>query len=426
MKIRRSIILRSAKAHLLATALALTVSLPHFARGEMLKAGDFVAVCGDSITAQCLYSHYIEDYLVLCQPASGLQVQQFGWGGERAPSFLARMENDVLVFRPNVVTLCYGMNDGGYAAVNPKTIDAYRSAITDIVGGLKKAGVSNIVIGTPGAVDTDSFSRLDPAVYNNTLKELGNVGKEVAAKEGVGFADIHSVMIDAMAKAKAKYGNKYNVAGGDGVHPNRNGHLIMAYAFLKALGCDGNIGTITLDLKDGKAEASEGHKVLSSGKDFVEIESSRYPFCFSGDPSKPDSNLGMTEFIPFNNELNRFKLVVKNPTGKSVKVTWGKSSKTFSAEQAADGINLAAEFPENPFSQPFADAEAKIRQKQLAEGILSKELLHSLPQWSQSLPDEKPAFQRLSEKIVAQAASLRKQSSESAVPVKHRIVVESL
>ncbi len=363
---------------------------------------------------------------MLCRPTTGLQVQQFGWGGERAPGFLGRMENDVLVFKPNVVTLCYGMNDGSYTAGKGSIYDIYRTAMIDIVAGLKKAGVRDIVIGTPGAVDTDTFMKLDPAVYNNTLKELGNIGKEVAAKEGVGFADVHSLMIDAMARAKAKYGKDYNVAGGDGVHPNRNGHLIMAYAFLKALGCDGDIGTITFDQKAGKAEATEGHKVVSFGKDFVEVESSRYPFCFSGDPSKPDSNLGMTEFIPFNNDLNRFKLVVKNPTGKSVKITWGKNSKTFSAEQAAEGINLAAEFPENPFSQPFADAEAKIRQKQVDEGILSKELLHSLPQWSKSLPDEKPTFQKLSEKIVGAAATLRKQSSELAVPVKHRIIVESL
>ncbi len=113
-------------------------------------------------------------------------------------------------------------------------------------------------------------------------------------------------------------------------------------------------------MKDGIAEATDGHKVLASSKDFVEVESSRYPFCFSGDPSKPDSNLGMTEFIPFNNDLNRFKLVLRNLSGKGVKIIWGKNSKTFSAEEAAKGINLAAEFPENPFSQPFADAEAKI------------------------------------------------------------------
>jgi len=409
-----------------AVALAVFLSLPAAARAEMLQPGDFVAICGDSITAQRIYSVYMEEYLILCQPAAALQAQQFGWGGESAPSYLDRMENDVLVFHPNIVTLCYGMNDGRYTPVNPGTLDTYRTAMTSIVEELKKAGVRNIVVGTPGAVDTGSFKKLDPAVYNNTLKELGNVARDVAEKQGVGFADVHSVMIEAMAKAKAKYGDKYNVAGNDGIHPNRNGHLIMAYAFLKALGCDGDIGTITLDMKDGKAEATAGHKVLSSGKDFVEVESSRYPFCFFGDPSQQESTLGMTEFIPFNNDLNRFNLVVKNPTGKSVKVTWGQTSKTFPAEQAASGINLAAEFPDNPFSKPFAEADARIREKQTLEGVLSKDLLHSTPLWVQSFPDEKENFQKLANKIVDRAAALRKQSSQLAIPVNYKIVVESL
>jgi len=424
MKLSPSTIGPRSKLPLIVAALGFALSLSISARAEMLKKGDFVAICGDSITAQKLYSLYIEDYLILCQPAADLQTQQFGWGGEKAPAFLERMENDVLVFHPNIVTLCYGMNDGGYAPVSPKTLEAYRTAIGDIVTSLKRAGVRNIVIGTPGAVDTTSFTKLDPAMYNQTLLELGSVAKQVAEKEGTGFADVHSVMLDAMAKAKAKYGSKYNVAGNDGIHPNRNGHLIMAYAFLKALGCDGDIGTITLDMKNGKAEATSGHKVLSSGTEFVEVESSRYPFCFSGDPSQQDGNLGMTEFIPFNEELNRFKLVVKNPTGKSVKVTWGKNSKNFSAEEASSGINLAAEFLQNPFSQSFADAETKIREKQFAESPLSKDLQHSLPQWVKSFPDEKETFQKLSTKVVERASALRRQSSDVVVPVKHKIVVE--
>lgn len=417
---------RSVRLPLLAAVLTALFSLPVSTPAEMLQPGDFVAICGDSITAQRIYSVYIEEYLILCQPALGLQAQQFGWGGESAPSYLDRMENDILFFHPNIVTLCYGMNDGRYAPVNPGTLDTYRNAMTNIVAGLKKSGVRNIVLGTPGAVDTNSFKKLDPAVYNNTLKELGNVARRVAEDQGVGFADIHSVMIEAMAKAKAKYGEKYNVAGNDGIHPNRNGHLVMAYAFLKAMGCDGNIGTITLDMEEGKAEATAGHKVLASGKDFVEIESSRYPFCFYGDPSQQESTLGMSEFIPFNNDLNRFNLVVNNPPGKSVKITWGQNSKTFPADQASSGINLAAEFPENPFSKPFAEADARIREKQTLEGMLSKELLHSIPLWVQSFPDEKENFQKLANKIVDRVATLRKQSSQLAVPVKYKIKVESL
>src|SRR4051812_31734650 len=35
-----------------------------------LRENDFVAVCGDSITEQKMYSLYIEDYLLMCRPKS--------------------------------------------------------------------------------------------------------------------------------------------------------------------------------------------------------------------------------------------------------------------------------------------------------------------------------------------------------------------
>ena len=79
-----------------------------------MKPNDSLAICGDSITEQKLYSVFIEDYLLMCQPVGGVQTMQFGWSGEKADGFLARMENDVLRFKPRVATTCYGMNDGLY------------------------------------------------------------------------------------------------------------------------------------------------------------------------------------------------------------------------------------------------------------------------------------------------------------------------
>ena len=55
------------------------------------------------------------------------------------------------------------------------------------------------------------------------LGELRDIAKEVAEKNGCAFADVYGTMVDAMTKAKAKYGEKYHVAGGDGVHPAANG-----------------------------------------------------------------------------------------------------------------------------------------------------------------------------------------------------------
>src|SRR5437763_13655429 len=98
------------------------------------------------------------------------------------------------------------------------------------------------------------------------------MAKEVAEEEGVVFADVHDAMFDAMTKAKAKLGSNYTFAGGDGVHPGPNGHLAMAYAFLKALGCSGDIGTISVDLSYNKVAVREGHRFVKYTAGAVELE----------------------------------------------------------------------------------------------------------------------------------------------------------
>src|SRR6266576_1343586 len=82
--------------------------------GLILKEGDRLAICGDSITEQKMYSRIMEDYLTMCAPELKITVRQFGWSGEKAPGFLARMTNDCLRFKPTIATTCYGMNDHLY------------------------------------------------------------------------------------------------------------------------------------------------------------------------------------------------------------------------------------------------------------------------------------------------------------------------
>ena len=96
---------------------AIAAPAQHSAR---LQQGDFVAICGDSITEQRLYSVYIQDYLLMCRPTGNLRTLQAGWSGEQAPGFLKRMENDVLTLGPNVATTCHGMNDGGYSPMTAR------------------------------------------------------------------------------------------------------------------------------------------------------------------------------------------------------------------------------------------------------------------------------------------------------------------
>lgn len=97
------------------------------ARELVLKKGDQLAIVGDSITEQKQYSRFIEDYLLACTPELGLQIFQFGWSGERAPGLANRMENDLVPWKPTVVTTAFGMNDGSYRPY----IDAIGKAYED-------------------------------------------------------------------------------------------------------------------------------------------------------------------------------------------------------------------------------------------------------------------------------------------------------
>lgn len=389
-----------------------------------LRPGDLVAVCGDSITEQRLYSLFIEDYLLMCQPALKVDVVQFGWSGETSWGFLKRMENDVICFKPTVVTICYGMNDGGYTGPDANRLSQYRQAMDEIVKGFKAAGVRLIVVGSPGAVDTATFKRTDPNLYNQTLAGLTDVAKQIAADHKVLFADVHSAMLEAMANAKARFGWAYHVAGPDGFHPAANGHLVMAYAFLKALGCDGQIGTITLDMSTGKATATSGHKVIRSDKISVTVESSRYPFCFYGNPEDPRSTSGIIHCFDFNNDLNRFMLVVHNPPALTMKVTWGQQSKLFSSDSLSQGINLAAEFLDNPFSGPFKEVEQQVKKQQDFETTAVKQLIHTIPQWSNTVPEGRRSLEQFRQTIIAKDHTLRNQARSKIRPVRHTIVIE--
>jgi lysophospholipase L1-like esterase len=393
-----------------------------------LQSTDLVAICGDSITEQKIYSVDIEDYLIMCRPVPGLRAEQFGWGGETSWGFLSKMSVFTLPFKPTVATTCYGMNDGGYGPMTDAKAKQYRDAETGIIKAFKKAGVHFIVLGSSGAVDSETFHKSpeQAVMYNKTLAALRDIGKDVAAKEGVTFADVNSLMADVMVKIKAKYGKDYAFAGGDGVHPSASGHLVMAYAFLKAMGFDGEIGTITVDLAGNKAEATDGHKIVSINGGTVQVESSRYPFCFAGDPANPSATTGVINFFPFNDDLNRFRLIVNNPGADKLKVTWGDASKEFSAADLAKGINLAAEFLNNPFSQPFAAVQEKIRTKQNSETTLIKNLYFAVPQLENNLPNTKDAYEKLADAVPGiidmQASGIR----DVVAPVKHTIKIEAV
>jgi len=402
---------------------------------SLIRPNDVIAICGDSITEQRIYSVFIEDYLLMCHPTPGQRIAQFGWWGQTAEGFHSKIQADLFPFKPTVVTTCFGMNDGGYQAVQKDTLDNYRQKLTDLVTDLHKGGVRDIVIGSPGCVDSGfDHSGTTPATYNETLRSMTEVAKEVAQKSSTAFTDIHSPMMDVMAKAKAAYGDAYQFVAGQGVHPSANGHLVMAAALLKGLGCDGAIGTVTLNLDANTGEGSPGQKIISFAKGTAEIESSRYPFCFTGDPDKPDQTSAATvKFTTFNEDLNRYLLVVKGLKSTKAKVTWSNPEgtvsvvKEFAATDLATGINLAAAFiGTNPFSDAFGKVDVAVQAQQANEVNLVKAFLDNLPAFKVLAPGREADFDRLAGAALDRDATLFQAATALVTPVRHTIKVEPI
>lgn len=391
------------------------------AKELLLKKGDRLAICGDSITEQKMYSRMIETYLTVCMPELEITARQYGWSGEKTDGFLGRMDQDCLTFEPTIATLCYGMNDARYRPFDVTNGFWYRDHYTAIVRKFKEANVRTIV-GSPGASGKIA-SWVNPKAgtldeHNLNLCALRDIAIDVAAQEKVGFADVFWPMYQARVFGDKEYSTaeeKYEVAGKDGIHPGWAGQVIMAYAFLKAMGIDGNIGTIDVDLKADKAQASTGHEVVSSKGGSITLRSSKYPFCAEGPIDKDGSMRSGMTLVPFNQDLNRFTLVVHGLSSDQATVKWGDQSQTFTRQELEAGVNLADKFVVNPFSKAFAKVDEAVFEKQAYETKQVKQIFHG----DEGKKDIKAAIARTE----AERAPLAAKIKESFKPLEHEITI---
>ena len=327
------------------------------------------------------------------------------------------MTNDCLRFQPTIATTCYGMNDHRYKAYDEAVAKWYEENYSAVAKSFTAAG-TRVVFGSagcvgkmPGWVKSASGTVED---LNLNLCKLRNLDIAIAEREGLRFADVFWPMFVARFNAWNMYGTNFCAAGHDGVHPGWAGHTIMAYAYLKAMGLDGDLGAITVDLKSGKAAATGGHSVTKMENGEVTVASTRYPFCAGGETNSDASiRAGMT-LVPFNQDLNRLNLVVTGGTALSYDITWGETTLNYSPRQLAAGINLAADFAKNPFCDAFKKVDDAVGAKQSYETKQIKQIFHG--------PEGKN-MEAAVQKTEAERAPLAAAIQTAFVPVTHVIKI---
>jgi len=360
----------------------------------------------------------MESYLTACLPELEITCRQYGWSGEQAGGFLGRLESDVLRFKPTFATSCYGMNDFRYVPYDEAIAAEYRKNETTMVQAFKKAG-ARVLLGSPGIIDSVpgwvKSAKGTQQDLNLSLSKFRNIGIQIAAAEKVSFADVYRPMLLADNLAEKQNGPDFKVAGKDGVHPGWAGQVVMAYAFLKGMGIDGDLGTITIG-RSGKATATAGHKVVSSEGGKITLQSTKLPFSPGpGDAKSDDSIAAGLALIPFDDELNRFTLKIDFPEAQNYDVTWGEATKTYTADELKKGVNLAKDFANHPLVPAFKKVWDAVAAKQDYETRQIKSLVHG----PEGAADVEMTF-ALTEKA---RAKLAKAVADSKQPAEYVITV---
>lgn len=297
----------------------------------LLKAGDRVVVYGDSITEQRLYSRYLQQYVYCRYPDLKVKFYNAGWGGDTAGGALGRCERDVLVLKPTVATLFFGMNDGGYRAVDKGIQDGYRRNLEGLIKLLQANNV-RVVVYTPGCVDPDRNKKLGDCKYNETLAGLGAIGLELAKQYNCASADVHHPMLDCQTAQKAK-DPKFTMIP-DSVHPNTPGHLVMARTMLTGLGAEPMPALGSVDVATGQGD---GLKVVSTNPAQTVLETTRptpVPFWFEESAAGVVRDCGLAAFAGQ-------KLTVKGLADGAYNLTQdGGAVGSFTSAELAAGINL--------------------------------------------------------------------------------------
>jgi lysophospholipase L1-like esterase len=302
--------------------------------GPMLKQGDRMVFLGDSITEQRIYTAYVMDYFALRYPDLKVTFRNAGWGGDRAPGALARLQRDVLDLKPNVVSICLGMNDGQYARFDQAVYDTYIEAMKGLVSGLKQAGV-RVVLLSPGCVDPLDKKRLEG--YNDTLARYAAGVVELGRIERLPTANLHELMIGVQTAAKADHPEFTMIP--DGVHPSGPGHALMAFGLLYGLKCSGGASALTIDAAAKSVQADrcvvQGLKISDDAISFRRTDDA-LPTYF--DPEVA----GILQYAPFLSAMNDYSLTIKGLKAGQWKVAVnGIDVGTFSADELAGRVDLS-------------------------------------------------------------------------------------
>lgn len=218
--------------------------------------GVTVAFIGDSVTQGCFeiynktngdietvydktnaYHAHLANMLAVLYPTVPVNIINAGISGGKAPQGLARLERDVISHNPDLVVVCFGLND---SAKGIDMLNNYVTALDEIFRILKERGTETVFM-TPNMMCTGvsphikEQNHIETAIKCSSVQNDGvleaylTAAKQVAQKHGV-------TVCDCYAKWKTLYENGVDVTellANKINHPTREMNKLFAVSLLE-------------------------------------------------------------------------------------------------------------------------------------------------------------------------------------------------
>ena len=324
------------------------------------KNGDRVCFIGDSITHGGGFGYHSQIVLFYMTrfPETRIGFWNCGISGDSAAGAVKRYGWDIAPHKPTVATIMLGMNDvsrGLYAmdasgakveAQRQGAIENHAAKMADLAELLVKDGAKLIFI-TPSIYDQTGTQKTENLFgVNFALGICGYEARKLASKYNAGVAEFHMLLSRLNALGQAKDPD-YTIIGPDRVHPGAPGHLVMAYAFLKAQGMGRCVSLIEINASRKELSRHENcsveHLQFKDGNIVFNCLEKALPF-----PIEDGAKTAL-ELVPFTADLNQELLKVNGlETGDYELLLDGQVVLKRPASEWAQGVNLAtvAETPQ--------------------------------------------------------------------------------
>ncbi len=303
-----------------------------------LKDTDSVVFLGESVTAQHLYTNYVEMWALTRFPSWKLKFRNVGINGDRAPTAASRFVKDVSSLKPTVLTVALGMNDGLYKPYDPATYSDFVDGLRDIAKKAEREGLRVAWI-TPNPVE----KKADGAAlkgYNETLEKFGEGIKDIAQENAALFIDQFHPFLAALDAARMA-NPKNRIGGGDEVHPGPPGQTLMAWAILKGMDFPKLVSEVEIDAASHKTLRTSnctvtGLTAIKGGLQFERLDEAMPYFPADGTP--------MLAWAPVREELNLYTLQVKGLAKGTYQIRLdGTVIATYSHADLSRGVELTRE-----------------------------------------------------------------------------------